>query len=143
MLSRSALIHVLVIVAKASITLFSTRVTQTRISRTLKKTKTTKSDSTQSSAASSSKTDAITAGQSNQANGGAASGSGSSAPTGAKTDGKVSIDLARYMSGSVGDDNISLRTIPVFACTSEGDETVITVLLDDGAQFSVITPRPG
>ncbi len=49
------------------------------------------------------------------------------------------INLARYLSGSVGDDDISLGIIPIFACTHEGDETVVTALLDDGAQVSVIT----
>ncbi len=51
----------------------------------------------------------------------------------------ASINLARYLGSSVGDDNISLRTIPVFVCSEDGNETLVTALLDDGAQSSVVT----
>ncbi len=51
----------------------------------------------------------------------------------------ASINLARYLSNSVGDDNISLRTIPVFVCSEDGHETLVTALLDDGAQSSIVT----
>ncbi len=66
-----------------------------------------------------------------------------SQPAPANSTGKdkvASINLARYLGSSVvGDDNISLRTIPVFVCSEDGNETLVTVLLDDGAQCSVVT----
>ncbi len=55
--------------------------------------------------------------------------SANSAKTGQKT---ASINLARYLNNSVGDDNISLRTIPVFVCSEDGHETLVSALLDDG-----------
>ncbi len=51
----------------------------------------------------------------------------------------ASINLARYLGSSVGDDNISLRTIPVFVCSEDGNETLVTALLDNRAQSSVVT----
>ncbi len=58
----------------------------------------------------------------------------------ASKDKVASINLARYLGSSVvGDDNISLHTIPVFVCSEDGNETLVTVLLGDGAQCSVVT----
>ncbi len=55
-------------------------------------------------------------------------------------DQRVTVNLARYLGSSVvGDDNISLHTIPIFVCTDNGNETLVTALLDDGAQCSVVT----
>ncbi len=62
--------------------------------------------------------------------------SANSAKSGQKT---ASINLTRYLGSSVGDDNISLRTIPVFVCSEDGNETLVTALLDDGAQSSLVT----
>ncbi len=67
--------------------------------------------------------------------------SGQPAPANsAGKDHKASVNLARYLGNSVvRDDKISLRTIPIFVCADDGTETMVTALLYDGAQCSVIT----
>ncbi len=79
--------------------------------------------------------------QSTQSSQGAAQKSSQPAPANSAKSGQktASINLARYLSNSVGDDNISLRTIPVFVCSEDGHETLVTALLDDGAQSSIVT----